>query len=318
MDRITISKNQYCPNLLQPQQRKLVTNSNSQVFNSFYTQPIVNSSNDGKFSFKEAGKNFIKGATSFITEAIKHPVKSLAIIGGLGVAAILCPPIGSVMIATGAITGAFTLGAGALKAAKCAYNKDYDGVEKSFTSIGSGTSTLALSAIFARGVGSAKGIKYSKFKPTPKGISNWIKDSYVAIKQQGFRSGDIRASLDLAETNLQAGYQTLKSWHNNKITGTSIIKAFRNERWNALQKMHGKQTIITQDNQTIPTGIINKAKIYLSQDKTQAIKNINNKIQARQKLDIQDLKLSDDIIHSLWTPHEFIKQSWTFAQNKNN
>lgn len=104
-------------------------------------------SNNGKFDFSEAGKNFLKGVISPITTVIKHPVATLGVIGVTAVACSLVPVLGPITaIGFGALS-LFQLGKGCYNAAKLYKNGQYDNAEKAFNEIGQGTVGVALTAV---------------------------------------------------------------------------------------------------------------------------------------------------------------------------
>lgn len=108
----------------------------------------VDESCDGRFSWGEAGKNFVKGLVSPITNMFSSPknflIGAAMIAGGVAVCALGGAPL---LIAAGVTMGAFQAGSAAYKAITA---KNGDGVEKAFYDAGAATTTLGLSALGAR------------------------------------------------------------------------------------------------------------------------------------------------------------------------
>ena len=105
----------------------------------------INASNDGKFSKKEAGKNFIKGVFSPLKAIVEHPLISLSTVALTGVACSLVPVIAPVMsIGFGAVS-IFQLGKGVFNSINEYKKGNYDNSEKAFETIGQGTIGTATS-----------------------------------------------------------------------------------------------------------------------------------------------------------------------------
>ena len=114
-------------------------------------------SNNGKFDFSEAGKNFIKGVISPVSTMIKHPVMTLGIIGATIAACSLVPVMAPITAIGFGAMSIFQLGKGCYNAAKSYKNGEYDKAEKAFDEIGQGTVGVALTA-----VGVKQGAKVAK------------------------------------------------------------------------------------------------------------------------------------------------------------
>ena len=105
----------------------------------------INASNDGKFSKKEAGKNFVKGIFSPLKAIIEHPLISLGTIAVTGVACSLVPVIAPVMsIGFGALS-VLQLGKGIYNSINEYKKGNYDNSEKAFKKIGQGVVGTATS-----------------------------------------------------------------------------------------------------------------------------------------------------------------------------
>ena len=104
-------------------------------------------SQDGRFTFDEALKNFGKGIISPITAMIKHPVMTVATLVVAGTACYFVPVLTPVMgIGFGALS-VFQLGKGCYDAAKEYKNGNYDNSEKAFEQIGQGAVSTVLSVL---------------------------------------------------------------------------------------------------------------------------------------------------------------------------
>ena len=109
------------------------------------TVEITNGSNDGKFTFKEAAKNFGKGIISPLKVIIDHPVMALGTIAAAGAACSMVPVLTPVLtIGFGALS-AVQLAKGCYNAAKEYNHGNYDNSEKSFEQIGQGIINSAFS-----------------------------------------------------------------------------------------------------------------------------------------------------------------------------
>ena len=105
----------------------------------------INASNDGKFSQKEAGKNFIKGIFSPLKAVVEHPLITLGTIAATSVACSLVPIIAPVMsIGFGALS-IFQLGKGIYNSVNEYKKGNYDNSEKAFEKIGQGVVGTATS-----------------------------------------------------------------------------------------------------------------------------------------------------------------------------
>lgn len=128
------------------------------------TSKSNNPENDGKFSFKEAGKNFIKGLISPITGMFSSPKNFLISVGAiLGTAGLYAVGLGPLVIAFWAGYGLVEAG---MAAYKIATNKDPDEKEKAFFDIGEATFIVGTSAMCAKSTLKDFGVNTSKMSPT--------------------------------------------------------------------------------------------------------------------------------------------------------
>ena len=118
-------------------------------------------SKDDKFSVKQSGKYFIKGALSPVLSVIRHPVQTIGFICAAAVICSLVPILTSVMTA-GFLALGITQTVSGIKNVLCnAKNKQYDEAEKSFETIGQGISAAVLSLLGMKK--SSQVIKEAKF-----------------------------------------------------------------------------------------------------------------------------------------------------------
>ncbi len=128
-------------------------NYRSNYGSNFDFRRKLDASNDGKFSFGEAGKNFFKGLISPVTGMVDMMTSSIGgflggsaiIAAGVGIVAIGALPI---LIAIGAAYGVFQLGKGAINLLGA---DNGDEAEKAFYNLGAGTSAVGLAAFSAKG-----------------------------------------------------------------------------------------------------------------------------------------------------------------------
>lgn len=104
-------------------------------------------SNNGKFDWSEAGKNFLKGVVSPVTAIFKHPLATAGIIGATVLACSLVPVLAPITAIGFGAMSLYQLGKGCVKAAKAYKNGQYDNAEKAFDEIGQGTVGVALTAV---------------------------------------------------------------------------------------------------------------------------------------------------------------------------
>lgn len=110
----------------------------------------IDKTNNGKFDFSEAGKNFLKGIISPITAAIKHPIATIGLVAGTIAACSFVPILGPALAVGFGAYSLLQIGKGCYDVAKNCANGDYDAAEKSFTTVGEGTVGTALSALGIR------------------------------------------------------------------------------------------------------------------------------------------------------------------------
>ena len=104
-------------------------------------------SNNGKFDWSEAGKNFLKGVISPVTAIFKHPLTTAGIIGATVLACSLVPVLAPITAIGFGVLSLYQLGKGCYNAAKLYKNGQYDNAEKAFDEIGQGTVGVALTAV---------------------------------------------------------------------------------------------------------------------------------------------------------------------------
>ena len=98
----------------------------------------INTSNDGNFSKKEAGKNFLKGILSPLKAVIEHPIISIGTVAVTGIACSLVPVLSPVMSVGFGALSIFQLGKGIVDSAIEYKKGNYDNSEKAFEKIGKG------------------------------------------------------------------------------------------------------------------------------------------------------------------------------------
>lgn len=187
--------------------------ASSQHAQTSKTEPI-NESNDGKFSIKEAGKNFLKGLISPITSMFESKENFLMgaamLIGGA-----------ALMIGTGGAAAplllAVGLGMGAVQAGTAVYKiataKDGDDVEKAFYDAGAATGTIGLSVVGAKA--SLKGIS-----PT----SGMNVSSASQIKNMSLLQATIE-NIKLAPSSLRASVQSVRTGQFKTNLGAILSKS---------------------------------------------------------------------------------------------
>lgn len=98
----------------------------------------INASNDGKFSKREAGKNFLKGIFSPVKAVIEHPLISLGTVAVTGMVCSLAPVLTpAISIGFGALS-VLQLGKGLFKSIHEYKKGNFDNSEKAFETIGQG------------------------------------------------------------------------------------------------------------------------------------------------------------------------------------
>ena len=95
-------------------------------------------SNNGKFDISEAGKNFVNGMIDPFKAIIKHPIASLALIGGTAAACMIVPALAPITVVGFGALGISQMGKGIYGAISNSANGNYDAAEKSFNRIGEG------------------------------------------------------------------------------------------------------------------------------------------------------------------------------------
>ena len=167
----------------------------------------VDASNDGKFTFKEALKNFGKGLISPIKAIIQHPIMALGTVALMGAACVAAPVLAPIL-------GIGFAGLSVVQLTKALVNTtidykqgNYDNAEKGFENIGAGVLNTVLSVLGLKST--AKIAAEAKFMHknnltvltdaqreevalnTPKGLLNSIKENLSLITTKEGRSATI-------------------------------------------------------------------------------------------------------------------------------
>lgn len=131
----------------EPKQYSFVKFGN--VEDSFELQK-KDASNDGKFTFGEALKNFGKGLISPLKAVVKHPIMSIGAIAVTAVGCSLIPVLAPILAVGFGALSLFQLGKGVYNAVSQYKKGNYDASEKAFEDIGAGTVGTATSALGIR------------------------------------------------------------------------------------------------------------------------------------------------------------------------
>lgn len=107
----------------------------------------IDASNDGKFTKKEALKNFGKGLISPLKALIDHPLLALGTIAVTGLACFAVPVLTPILAVGFGALSLFEIGKGTYNAVKNYRKGEYDAAEKSFEKIGTGTIGTILTAL---------------------------------------------------------------------------------------------------------------------------------------------------------------------------
>ena len=99
----------------------------------------ITASNDGMFSKREAGKNFLKGIFSPLKTIIEHPIISIGTVAVTGIACSLIPVLTPVMSIGFGTLSVIQLGKGIFDSIGEYKKGNYDNSEKAFEKIGKGT-----------------------------------------------------------------------------------------------------------------------------------------------------------------------------------
>ena len=163
--------------------------------------------NDGKFTFKEAMKNFGKGLLSPIKAIIQHPIMAIGTIAAMGAACIAVPVLAPILGIGFAGLSVLQLGKAIINTRKEYKNGNYDSAEKGFENIGAGTLNTVLSVLGLKST--AKIAAEAKFMNknnltvltdaqrqevalnTPKGFLNSVKENLSLITTKEGRSATI-------------------------------------------------------------------------------------------------------------------------------
>lgn len=186
--------------------REFIPNSKP-VSDSFETK-----SNNGKFDWSEAGKNFVKGLISPVTTMIKHPLMTVGILGATVAACALVPVMAPIMAVGFGAMSVYQLGKGCYNAAKLYKNGDYDNSEKAFSQIGEGTVGVALTAMGVKQ--SAKVAKEAKLmnELNVNTLSKAQKEAVALEVKEGTFGNALKeiTSLFTTKTGLKAAFNQFK------------------------------------------------------------------------------------------------------------
>jgi len=114
------------------------TNKDSFVKEASVNKEKINETNDGKFSFKVALKNFVKGVVSPLVIMAKHPVATLGTLIGIGVACAVAPVLGPILTVGFGAVSAWQLGKSTYNAISNYSKGKYDQAEKDCENVGQG------------------------------------------------------------------------------------------------------------------------------------------------------------------------------------
>ena len=106
----------------------------------------IDASNDGKFTGKEALRNFGKGLISPIKAIVDHPLIAIGALAATGLACFAIPALTPILTVGFGALSLFEVGKGTYDAVKNYRKGEYDAAEKSFEKIGTGTIGTVLTA----------------------------------------------------------------------------------------------------------------------------------------------------------------------------
>lgn len=149
--------------------------------------PTINKSNDGKFSFSQAMKNFAHGLVSPITNMFSSPTNFLIGAGVMAGSVLLVGATGGAaapfLVAAGVTMGAIQAGEGISKIVKA---KNGDDVEKAFYDLGGATSTIGLSV-----TGAKNSLKQANIDSKELGIFGATKKCFTSLTGLAKESFDV-------------------------------------------------------------------------------------------------------------------------------
>ena len=181
--------------------------------------------NPDTFSKTNAGKHFIKGVISPVTNVIKHPVTSLCAFGVVAGVCSLVPVLSSVLTIGFGVFSVAGLCKSTYNAAKFYKDKEYRKSEESFEGIGQGALTTLLTAFGLKQ--SAKTVKEAKLmeKLNVTSLDNAAKRAMAReVKYDGY-FGAVKENFSLFTT--KEGFNALKnqfSFRNIKSRAVDIFK----------------------------------------------------------------------------------------------
>lgn len=248
------------------------------------------SANDGKFSAKEALKNFAKGLVSPITSMFssgKNFLISSSIFAGTSALVVATNgAIAPVLVAAGVVMGAVQAGKAALKIAKA---KNGDDVEKAFYDIGGATTAVGLSTLGAKTSLRQVGMQTEKmnvFKSTVecfKNIKPLVIESFSSFKSGTFKTNIYNAVKPylFAKRIRQMGRKIFNE-------GIKFYKQDFNEIKSVIpEEFHADLKVRPKNNTSILDKLIDRAVFYREIRK---IKRDNTLTQAEKDLGISKLK----------------------------
>lgn len=195
---------------------RIVENNQPVIKREIKTKPMENdsfvsqnsdASNDGKFTAKEAIKNFGKGILSPLKAMAKHPFITLGTVVGAAVLGSMVPVLGPVLAIGFGAAAVFELGKGCFDAIKNYSSGNYDEAEKSFQKIGSGTFGVATTAIGMKA--SAKVVAEAKL-----------------LKQTGGTVLDAAQRAEVASTIKSGGWVSALKENISLLTSKEGLQAF--------------------------------------------------------------------------------------------
>lgn len=178
------------------QSNKTGNSSNSVPFGTYYSAPQTKA-NDGEFSISEAGKNFVKGLVSPITNLLSSPKNFIIGVGMIGASTVAVAATGG---AAAPILVAAGVGMGAIQVAKGIYGiasaENGDEAEKAFYDIGGATSSIGLSV-----AGAKSSLKSANIETENINALAAVKKCFTSSKSLGkecfdvFKSGHYKSNI---------------------------------------------------------------------------------------------------------------------------
>ena len=198
-------------------------------YDEFVAQPTkctkkIDPTNDGKFSFWQAAKNFGKGLISPITVIFKHPLMTLATVAAVGAACFFVPVLTPILTLGFGALSVFHLGKALYNTGKNIARGNYDEAEKGFENIGSGVTATALTVL---GIKQGAKIAAEAKAASAAGTNSLsaVKRTEIAQKVAGMGYKDaLKENLSLFTS--KEGYKAIFS----QFKPSALV-----ERWNVLK-----------------------------------------------------------------------------------